>query len=555
MKHFFKPLVLALGLTFLVFACDGAYDSLVNTQEENNPMPSIGGDSGNADFSKLVTIGNSLTAGFKDGALYNFAQQNSLGAQLARQMSFAGGSSTFNQPDINSANGFNSAASNLGQGIILGRFKLDPTIPGPSPVIGGELPTAFGGDRAALNNFGVPGIQVGQLLVPDTGNPNSPLFNPLYARFASNPGVSTILGDAIAANPTFFTLWIGNNDVLGFALSGASNPAILTSPADFTTRFTTVVNQLMANTDAKGLVADIPALLFAPYFRAVPYNAVNFTQNDAAQVQQLNAAFSGFNMALAGLAGNGLITNDEVNRRKVQYVVGSNPVLIHDPGLEDLGPKFDMLVQAGAISAEQRAALQPYVQARPMTVSQTTGPEILLLNAAQVLGRPADPSNPLSIVGVVVPLANQFHLTSAQIVQIETARQTFNTIINNVVQAANGSSQPRLALYRTNVASSSFSKIWGLDGSSIGIRIGGATLLPDFSPNGVFSTDGIHPNSRGVAIVVNDMIDVINSTFNSSIPEINVLSLPGVQLCAGDCVSQQNAIMSMGIDFSHIPLN
>jgi hypothetical protein len=554
MKHIFKPLVLAIGLAFLVFACDGAYDSLVNTQEENNPMPSIGGDSGNADFTKLVTIGNSLTAGFKDGALYDFAQQNSLGAQLARQMSFAGGSATFNQPNINSANGFNSAASNIGQGIILGRFKLDTSIPGPSPVIGGQLPTLFDGDRAALNNFGVPGIQVGQLLSPDTGNPSSPLFNPLYARFASAPG-STILGDAIAANPTFFTLWIGNNDVLGFALSGASNPAILTSQADFTTRFSTVINQLMTNTTAKGLVADIPALLFAPYFRAVPYNAVRFGEADAGQVAQLNAAFSGFNMALAGLAGNGLITSAEADRRKVQYVVGPNPVLINDPGLEDLGPKFDMLVQAGAISPEQRAALQPYVQARPMTVSQTTGPEILLLPAASVLGRPADPSNPLSIVGVVVPLANQFHLTSAQIVQVETARQTFNAIIKNVVQAANGSGQPRLALYETNATSSSFAKIWGLDGSSLGIRIGGATLLPDFSPNGVFSTDGIHPNSRGVAVVVNDMISIINNTFNASVPEINILSLPGVQLCAGDCVSQQGTVMSMGIDFSHIPLN
>lgn len=553
MKHIFKPLVLALALSFLVFACDGAYDSLVNTQEENNPMPSIGGNSGDADFSKLVTIGNSLTAGFKDGALYDFAQQNSLGAQLARQMSFAGGSSTFNQPDINSINGFNSAASSLGQGIILGRFKLDTSIPGPSPVVGGELPSLFEGDKAALNNFGVPGIQVGQLLIPETGNPGSPFFNPLYGRFASNPGVSTILGDAIAANPSFFTLWIGNNDVLGFALSGASNPAILTSPADFNTRFSAVVNQLLSNTTAKGLVADIPALLFAPYFRAVPYNAISFT--DAAQVDQLNAAFTGFNMALAGLAGNGLISTDEVNRRSVQYVVGSNPVLIQDPDLEDLGPKFDILVAAGAISPEQRAALQPYVQARPMAVSAQTGPEILLLNAAQVLGTLADPSNPASVIGVALPLPNQFHLTSAQIIQVETARQTFNTIMNNVVQGANGSGQPRLAFYKTNEVTSAFSKIWGLDGSSLGIRIGGATLLPDFSPNGVFSTDGIHPNSRGVAIVVNDMINVINNTFNSSIPEINVLSLPGIQLCAGDCVSQQGRILTMGIDFSHIPLN
>jgi len=37
---------------------------------------------------------------------------------------------------------------------------------------------------------------------------------------------TTIIADAIAQQPSFISLWIGNNDVLGFALSGGdgSNP-------------------------------------------------------------------------------------------------------------------------------------------------------------------------------------------------------------------------------------------------------------------------------------------------------------------------------------------
>jgi hypothetical protein len=553
MKNIFKPLLFTLSLAFLVTACDGEYNSLVGSQEANNPIPSppppATGDPGNADFSKVVTIGNSLTAGFKDGALYDFAQSKSLGAQLNKQLTFAGAPETFNQPDINSAVGFTSSD----QGVILGRFKLDTSIPGPSPVINGELPTQFTGDKAALNNFGVPGIQVGQLLTPDTGNPNSPAFNPFYARFASQPGASTILGDAIAANPTFFSLWIGNNDVLGYALSGGTNAAILTSPGDFQARFSATVGQLMANTQAKGIVADIPALLFAPYFRAVAWNVINFSEADAGTVAQLNGAFAGFNQALDAIVANMGHPAADAARRKVSYKVGSNPVLIRDSDLEDLSPKFDMLLAAGAITPEQRQALQPYVQARPMAVSQQTGPEIVLLAAGAVIGRPADPNNPLSLQGIVVPLAEQFHLTSNKIITIETARQTFNAIIQNVVNGAN-SGQTRLALYQTNSMSSAFADIWGLDGSGFGIRVGTVTLAPDFSPNGVFSTDGIHPNSRGVALVVNDMLDVIENTFGSDIPRINVLGLPGIQVCAGDCVSQQSATL-LNMDFSHIPLN
>jgi len=549
MKHIFKSLLFSISLAFLFFACDGEYDSLVSSQEADNPLPTVSGDPGNADFSKVVTIGNSLTAGFKDGALYDFAQSKSLGAQLAHQLTFAGAPEVFNQPDINSAVGFNSSASNIGQGVILGRFKLDTSIPGPSPVINGEIPGNYEGDRSALNNFGVPGIQVGQLLTPLTGTPNNPAFNPLYARFASNPGTSTILGDAIAANPTFFTLWIGNNDVLGYALSGGTNTAILTDPASFQVQFSTVVSQLMENTQANGLVADIPALLFAPYFRAVAWNVIEFGEDEAATVAQLNGAFAGFNDALDAIVANLGHPAADAERRKVSYQVGKNPILIHDSDLEDLSPKFDILLAAGAITVEQRQALQPYVQARPMAVSQQTGPEIALLAAGAILGTPADPSNPLSLQGIVVPLGEQYHLTSNKIVTIETARQSFNNIIANVVNSAGD----RLALYETNSVNNAFADIWGLDGSGTGIRVGGVTLAPDFSPNGVFSTDGIHPNSRGIALVVNDMIEVIENKWGSSIPQIDVLALPGIQICAGDCVSQQDGML-FSMDFSEVSL-
>jgi len=491
---------------------------------------------GDADFSNYVAIGNSLTAGFMDGALYNNGQDLSLAAQLSGQFEFTGAPATFNQPDINSVNGFNTLA-NSGNGPILGRFKLDTSIPGPSPTINGDPIEPYMGSASALNNFGVPGIQLGQLLTPETGNPSSPAFNPFYARFASSAGTSTILGDAISSDPTFFTLWIGNNDVLGYASSGATRPEILTSQSNFQAQFSATITRLMTETTASGVVANIPPILATPVFRAVPYNAIELSAEEA---EALNTNFTTLNAVFDGMADNtflfGDFTQEDADRRKVSYQAGNNPILIIDPALDDLSDEFDQLETFEQITPEQRAALQPYVQSRQMVVDPQTGPELVLLSAGSVLGTPAVPGDPNTPIGVAIPLGAQYTLTSASIVEIETARATFNAIIEGTVTAAGD----RLALYDTNALGGAFADIFGLDGTDPGIMVDGVFLNPDFSPNGVFSTDGVHPNARGNAILANEFLRVIEAEFNAAIPKIDVTALPSVSLCAGDCVSQQD---------------
>lgn len=540
-----KLVVVLCILGAVLVSCDGDYDSIVNTNLDRHPIPDmeVEASQGDADFSNYVAIGNSLTAGFMDGALYNNGQRFSLAAQISGQFEFTGAPATFNQPDINSENGCNTIAnsvidcidnSNIDQ--VLGRFKLDTSIRGPSPILNGEKIQSYPGSASSLNNFGVPGIQLGQLLTPDTGNPSSQAFNPFYARFASSPGTSTILDDAINTAPSFFTLWIGNNDVLGYATSGATRPEILTSQADFQSRFSEAISKLMTETTAKGVVANIPTFLATPVFRAISYNAVEL---DQAAADQLNASFSTLNAVFDGMAGNSTFfpdfTQEDADQRRVSYQAGNNPILIVDPALDDLSDEFDLLEQFDQISPEQRAALQPYVQSRPMTVNEQTGPELVLLSAGSVLGTPAVPGDPNTPIGVVIPLGAQYTLTSENIIEIETARATFNAIIEGTVTAAGD----RLALYDTNAPSSAFSDIFGLDGSNPGISVDDVFLNPDFSPNGVFSTDGIHPNARGNAILANEFLRVIEEAFGATLPKVDVLSLPAVSLCAGDCVSQQ----------------
>ena len=46
----------------------------------------------------------------------------------------------------------------------------------------------------------------------------------------------------------------------------------------------------------------------------------------------------------------------------------------------------------------------------------------------------------------------------------------------------------------------------------------------------MWSTDGIHPNARGYALVANKFINAINEAFGASVPEASVGSYTGAAL-------------------------
>lgn len=522
--------LLALSLVILG-AC--SQDVLDLEAPDTTPPQTTTPSKGNADFTKFVSIGNSLTAGFQAGALFNEGQQNSLPLILSKQFSLAQGTTlAFNQPDINSVNGYYGVAG----GKILGRlilFDADGTGPKtpapapagttdmPAPYTGGDAPAAFAGDKTKLNNFAVPGILLGQVLLKETGGPSAgnPYFNPLWARFASQPGVKSILEDAVAAQPSFFLFDLGNNDVLGYATGGASNPAIFTSEANFQTYYSTAVGGILAsNTNLKGVIANIPDVTTIPFFTTVLYNAIPLDANTAAAV---NSGFAGYNQILDAIKANPnllaaySLTVDGLNARKVSFAAATNNrILISDESLTDLGGAFDALQGAGAITVQQRAALEPYRKAR-----QATSTDLITLSAGSVLGTTVS-GNPLAVNGVSVPLADQYVLIPTEIAEVKARTIAFNTIIKNTADGSNG----RLALADVN----------GTFTALVTNRAGvynGVTITPNFAPpTGAFSEDGVHPNSRGYAFMANIFIDAINAKFSANIPKASLADYKGTSL-------------------------
>jgi len=474
---------------------------------------------GSADFTKFVSIGNSLTAGFQAGALFTEGQQNSLPLILSKQFSLAQGTTlTFNQPDINSDYGYYGLAGS----IKLGRLILyDPdgttgpktTAPAPTGTPGmpapyskgGDLPTAFTGDKTKLNNFAVPGILLGQALIPDTGNPASPYYNGLWARFASQPGVKSILQDAIAAQPSFFLFDLGNNDILGYATGGASNPAIFTSEANFQAQYNSAITTLLTtNPNAKGVVANIPDVTTIPFFTTVGWNAITL---DAATSSTLTTNLAtGYNAFLDGMKAAGYISQAEADKRKLSYKAGSNGILLTDETLTDLTPYMN--------ASPSTQPLLPYARAR-----QAASSDLIPLSAGSILGTTV-PGSTTAVYGVSYPVSDQYVLIPTETTEVKARTVAFNTIIKNAADGSGG----RLALADINAT------FTALVTNKAGVY-NSVTVTPSFAPpTGAFSEDGVHPNSRGYAFMANIFIDAINTKFSANVPKASLADYKGTGL-------------------------
>ena len=244
------------------------------------PAPSAG----SADFTRYISVGNSLTAGYADGGLYLAGQLNSYPSIIAAQMQTIGGASSFTQPLWSDAQasgtgyqkltGFTSTGSPILTAVAATAVRGTVTIPGV-----GTFPmfTKYTGN---IDNYGVPGIKLNDIDNGFYGNVNGYFERMLPGNSPSN---TTTYLDFVTAKPfTFFTNWLGNNDALAYATSGGAGD-VLTDKAVFQTKYTTLINRLTA-TGAKGACATVPDVTTIPYFTTVTVGAI------LASVQAANPA-------------------------------------------------------------------------------------------------------------------------------------------------------------------------------------------------------------------------------------------------------------------------
>jgi len=226
---------------------------------------------GNADFSRYIAVGNSLTAGQADGGLYLEGQQNSYPEILAKQLKSIGGGD-FSSPFFSAAqengsgylalDGFKNGAPNIVQVNTNLAIRGQDTLPD-----GSHLLAKYQGP---LNNFGVASIRLSDITNTNFGN-----LNEFYERLLPQnaPANTKSYLDFVTEKPfTFFSCWIGNNDVLLYAARGGAKADFPTDKAKFTSLYTTLITRLTAN-GAKGVVSTIPDVTKTAYLTTFTLSA------------------------------------------------------------------------------------------------------------------------------------------------------------------------------------------------------------------------------------------------------------------------------------------
>jgi len=269
-KQFIKIPAVIAGLAIFILSC-----------KPHITIPAV--THGSANFSIYVAVGNSLTSGYSSGALSRNGQLNSYPVMLAGQMKAAGGGN-FKMPLMQEGNG-NDGAGNPMLVLSLVNGSLAPVRDEPATPL--DNVSAAG----PYNDVAAPGARSVDMVQPEYS-----LLNPFLERFSLQPGVSTMISEAMRNNPTFFTAWIGSNDVLGYATSGGvgqvappiPSPGDITDTSQFRGALNLAISQLTSG-GAKGVIANIPDVVSIPYFSTIPYNGLFLT---AAQAAQLNLAYS-----------------------------------------------------------------------------------------------------------------------------------------------------------------------------------------------------------------------------------------------------------------------
>jgi hypothetical protein len=288
-------------------------------------------NAGKADFKRFVAIGNSLASGYADGALSKAGQMNSYPKMLAEQFGKAG-SGDFKIPYMQEGGG------NDGQGNparVLGLVTpCSGGAPSLSPILNPAGATSLADNVAAqgpYNLIGVPGARAIDAIYPLYS-----AFNPFLKRYATTPGVSTMLTEALRVNPTFFTLWLGNNDVLLYAINGGPTP----TPSPLTPKLSDtsmVRNALMQMVDtltrsgAKGVIANVPDITSIPFFTTVPWNSVVISKGFA---DTLNLTFAklGLSTIVWKEGANGLLIADSSALGGMRLATADDYILITTPG-------------------------------------------------------------------------------------------------------------------------------------------------------------------------------------------------------------------------------
>lgn len=421
-----------LGLA-LTLAASGCFD------DDNNDV--LGPRPADALFRSYVALGNSITAGFQSGGINDSTQRRAYPVLLGAQMD-----TRFAYPSL-AGRGCAPPIANFLTQARVGTGSTSTTCDLRNPASSG-----------VINNLGVPGATVADLTA-ETGTSASNILTSLIL------GGQTQVERALQAQPTFASVWIGNNDVLPAAVSGVLVPLSGVSPGvtaqgTFETAYNAGVDALAAGAPGlEGVLVGVVEVTNAPIF---------FPAAALLPAVPANPAFAGF-----------------------QAATGYNPS-------GTAGQQVPLTVDANCTGS---SALVSFRLASAIATYRA--------NPAATGAHPPHVACGTPATGYPAPVGEIFILTAAEQTALDDAVTGYNTYI------ADKANDLGWAYVNPNVLLDSLR------------AAGQIPVFPNLaSGTATFGTwvtlDGVHPSNTAHRAFTNHLIDAINATYGTSLDRISV---------------------------------
>ena len=441
-------------------------------------------DWGTADFSTYVALGNSLTGGYQSGALYAEAQERSFPSLLAEAMV-----TPFEQPLIASPGYYDAEHDS---GLPVGHLQVTfddagDAVLGPTPWSGGAPALLNAGLTLPYNNLGVPGALTVDLLQATDAATSAGGENTYFDMILRNADIDwtalgapaadlTPLGQALMLQPTFMTVWIGNNEILGAATAGNGTP--LVDAPTFSFLYDQLIDALVANVPNKAIVlANVPPVTAVPFFTTVPWFVLDADQNPVDG-----------DPGTAGIQFIGLIAADKAPT----YQLESGDLVTIKLLSYDSEPD-------GTPDLEQGMGI----------------PDAVLIGALMAQGMSqseAEAALPVAFPHHAEPIPGALTLVADEVTSILAATTAYNDAI-----AARAADDDLPVVDAYAILADVAANGWTFDEE---------TYTAEFVTGGLFSLDGVHPSSVGYVRVAQAFIDVINDTWGSTLALPSVPILP-----------------------------
>lgn len=332
---------------------------------------------GTADFSHVVALGDSYTAGFSNGSLNERHQIFSPAAIFATQ---AG--ATLCQPTATATDNCFAQPLITWPGLPPELILTSPSLTGVVAAPGSGVPVMTGFGRP-YNNLAVPGAMLYDILnttgaekTPVTGAQASGIAAPILR------GLGSEVDQAVAQHPTFVVAWIGGDDFFLAATGGSAKDCGATPPFiscmstvdAFKTQYAAVLDKIIAGAPNAGIVVgDFPPAIFTklPYTSLIPAIVLDTTLKPVLNNGQPIPLFGIVNGAPAALPLGSTVVLGSAT--KLFTGLGIPPQLASLPPFNTLPNAGKPLADADVVTPQEQAAIAARITAINGAIKDVAG--------------------------------------------------------------------------------------------------------------------------------------------------------------------------------------